>query len=147
MFMARRSFPVVRFDSLRRDVDRLFQELQGGVGDLWGSNGRTVPALNIWDDGARLFVEAEVPGYQMDNLEVSAMGNQLTIKGRRESETAEGTTFHRRERRTGEFTRALTLPVEIDAEKVHATLKDGVLTVELPKAQAALARKIEVKSA
>lgn len=147
MFLARRSFPVVRFNGLRRDMDRLFRELQDDVGDLWGSHGRAVPALNLWDDGARVFVEAEVPGYKMDDLEISVTGNELTITGRRVVETAEGTTFHRRERRTGEFTRSLTLPVEIDAEKVQATLKDGVLTVELPKARAALPRKIEVKSA
>jgi HSP20 family protein len=128
-------------------MNQLFRELQDDVGDLWGSHGRALPALNLWDDDARVFVEAEVPGYKMDDLEISVIGNELTITGRRELETAEGTTFHRRERRTGEFTRSLTLPVEIDAEKVQATLKDGILTVELPKAQAALPRKIEVKSA
>jgi HSP20 family protein len=71
----------------------------------------------------------------------------LTVKGRREFSTEEGTVFHRRERRTGEFTRTLTLPVDVDPDKVEATLKDGVLTVVMPKSKAALARKIAVKPA
>jgi len=147
MFLARRSFPVMRLDSFRRDLDRLLNDFRTGFGDLWSSDEHVLPALNIWDDGQQLCAEAEVPGFKMDEIEVSVMGNQLTIKGRRESSAEEGTTFHRRERRTGEFMRTLTLPVDVDAEAVEATLKDGVLTVVMAKAKAALARKITVKSA
>jgi HSP20 family protein len=128
-------------------MDRLFKDFQNGFGDLWPLDERALPALNIWDDGQRLHAEAEVPGFKMDDIEVSVMGNQLTIKGHRGFETQEGTTFHRRERRTGEFTRSLTLPVDVDPDKVEATLADGVLTVVMPKAEAALARKIAVKKA
>lgn len=92
-------------------------------------------------------MEADVPGFKMEDLEVSVVADQLTIKGRREFPTEEGTTFHRRERRAGEFTRTLTLPAEVDADKIEATLKNGVLTVVMPKAEAARTRKITVKSA
>jgi HSP20 family protein len=146
MFLARRGSPLARFDTFRRDLDRVFRELQTGYGDLWPLSEWSFPALNIWDDGQRLCAEAEVPGFNMDDIEVSVMGNQLTIKGRRESVTQEGTTFHRRERRTGEFTRTVTLPVDVDPDKVKATLKDGVLSIVMPKAEAALARKIAVKT-
>ncbi|MFQ5807000.1 MAG: Hsp20/alpha crystallin family protein [Phycisphaerae bacterium] len=147
MFLARRGFPIARFDSFRHDLDRLFNEFQTGFGELWPLDERSFPALNIWDDGERLYAEAEVPGFRMDDIEVAVMGSQLTIKGRREFSKEEGTSFHRRERRTGEFIRTLTLPVEVDPDKVEATLKDGVLAVVMPKAKAALARKIKVKTA
>jgi HSP20 family protein len=137
----------MQFDRLRHDLDRLLEQFQTGFGDVWPLGEQAFPALNIWDDGQRICAEAEVPGFKMDDLEVSVVGNQLTIKGRREFSTEKDATYHRRERRTGEFTRTLTLPVEINAEKVEATLKDGVLTVVMPKSEAALARKIAVKTA
>lgn len=146
MFLARRSFPVMRMDTFRRDLDRLFKQFQSGFGDLWSLDERSYPALNIWDDGESICAEAEVPGFEMKDIEVTVMGNQLTIKGRREVSKKEGATLHRHERFTGEFVRSMTLPVEVNPGKVDATLKDGVLTLVMPKTQAALARKITVKS-
>ena len=147
MYLLRRGLPVARSDTFRRDLNRIFSDFKNGFGDLWPLDERALPALNIWDDEERICAEAEVPGFKMDDIEVSVMGNQLTIKGHREAETREGTTFHRHERRTGEFTRSLTLPIDVDPDKVEATLADGVLTVVMPKAEAALARKIVVKKA
>jgi len=136
-----------RCAGVHRDLDRLFNELQTGFGGLWPPDEHAFPPLNIREDKERLHVEADVPGFKMEDLEVSVVADQLTIKGRREFPTEEGTTFHRRERRAGEFTRTLTLPAEVDADKIEATLKDGVLTVVMPKAEAARTRKITVKSA
>lgn len=147
MFLARRVYPLERVRGFRSELDRLFKDFQAGFGELWPLDERAFPSLNIWDDGERVCAEAEVPGWKMDDLEVSVMGNQLTIKGHRAIETREGTTYHRRERVGGEFTRSLTLPVDVDADKVEATLKDGVLTVVMPKAEAARARRIAVKRA
>lgn len=147
MFLVRRGYPLAGFDSICRDLDHLFHQFQRGFDGVRPFDAQTFPTLNVWDDGQRLCAEAEVPGFKMDDLEVSVTGDQLTIKGRRESKTENGTSFHRRERRTGEFTRTLTLPVDVDADKVEATLKDGVLTVVMPKAEAALTRKIKVKTA
>jgi HSP20 family protein len=147
MFLARRGFPITRFDTFRRNLDQLFKEFQSGFGDTWPLDQRAFPALNIWDDGQKLYAEAELPGFSMDDIEVSVMGSQLTVKGRREFRKEEGTTYHRRERYTGEFTRSLTLPTDVDPDKVEASLKDGVLTVVMPKAETAKARKIKVKTA
>ena len=146
MFLARRSFPVMRFNGFRHDLDRLFKHFQSGFGDPWSLDQRSYPALNIWDDRDSIRAEAEVPGFKMKDLEVTVMGNQLTIKGRREVSKREDATLHRHERFTGEFVRSMTLPVEVNPDKVDATLKDGVLTLVMPKTQAALARKITVKS-
>ena len=85
-----------------------------------------------------------MPGLKSEDLELSVVGNELTIKGRRDTASEEGTTFHRRERGFGEFVRAIKLPVEVDSAQVSATLVNGVLTVRLPKAEAAKPRKISV---
>ena len=146
MFLARRSFPVMRFNPFRRDLDRLFKQFQSGLGDPWPLDERSYPALNIWDDGESIRAEAELPGFEMKDLEVTVLGDELTIKGRRETSKKEGVTLHRHERFTSEFVRSMTLPVEVNPDKVDATLKDGVLTLVMPKTQAALARKITVKS-
>lgn len=134
---------------LREEMDQLFEGFFG--------NGRlrvSVPALgrqafpsfNVWEDDKNFFAEAEVPGLKMEELAVSVMGNELAVEGERKDAELEGVTYHRRERGVGSFSRVLRLPVEIDTDKVEATLCDGVLTVRLPKAEAAMPKKIEVKS-
>lgn len=147
MFLARRSFPMMRFDNFRNEMERLFKDFQTGWGDRSQLAEPSYPALSIWDNGESLCAEAEVPGFQMKDIEVTVMNNQLTLKGRRSVEHDENTAFHRRERFTGEFVRTMMLPVEVNPDKVEATLKDGVLTIQMPKTQAALARKIAVKQA
>lgn len=104
-----------------------------------------IPALNLWDDGDRFRAEAELPGYTIEDLELSVAGPEFQIRGKRAIEAKEGWTLHRRERTAGEFSRTITFPAEIDAEKVQASLRDGVLSVTLPKAPGARPRKIEVK--
>lgn len=134
-------------DELKREMDRLF--------NAFGTTGRprwphtcaaAYPALNIWDAGDTLCVEAEVPGVNKDDLEILAVGNELTVKGRRQPFNGEKTAYHRHERGVGEFTRSITLPVEVDAAKVEAVLDNGVLTLRLPKAENAKPRQITVKT-
>ena len=129
--------------ALRRELDRVFNSLWSDL----GASGRAqpFPAFNVWEDAEALYAEAEGPGLRLDDLEIFVAGNELTVRGRRTLPNADAGAFHRQERSTGEFSRVLTLPVEIDADKVAATLKDGVLGLTLPKAQAALARRITVK--
>ena len=147
MFLARRGFPVIRRNGIRNDLDRLFNAFESDFGQFWPTSERVFPAMNIRDAGAALRAEAELPGFKLDELELTVLGDQLTIKGTRENETGEETTYHRSERWTGTFERTLTLPTDIDADKVTATLKDGILSITLPKAQASLPRKISVKGA
>lgn len=134
---------------LRGEFDRLFSDFAGGRAfpDPFGVLGRRpFPAVNAWEDHKAVYAEAELPGLTMEDIEVLVMGDELTIKGERKDTEKEGVTYHRRERGLGTFSRVLRLPIQIDAEKVEATLRDGVLTVKLPKAQSALPRKIELKS-
>jgi HSP20 family protein len=132
------------FPELRREMDRLFENFLG-TEPLAPSNGlRPFPALNLWEDAERVFAEAEMPGLRMDDLEISIQGNELAIKGRRAPLEGDNLVYHRRERGTGEF---VTLPLDVDADRVEATLKDGVLTIVMPKAETARVRKIAVKGA
>lgn len=124
-----------------------------GLGDLrpWSSSWldqgpTTFPALNVWADESALHVEAELPGLALDALELTVLGDELTIAGERSDVIEEGSTWHRRERGVGKFSRVVRLPFDVHAAAVEARLEHGVLHVSLPKAEAARPRKIEVKT-
>jgi len=138
--------PLAALNELRGEMDRLFDgygpRFNGGP---W-NQARVFPALNVWENGDALYAEAEIPGVTHEDIEVFTVGNELTIKGTRKPREGEDASYHRRERGTGEFTRVVTLPVNVDADKVQASLKDGVLTITLPKAAEAKPKRITVKT-
>lgn len=106
------------------------------------------PPLNVLETDELFIVEAELPGYTMGDLEISMLDGELSITGRREEKLPENVVLHRRERAgSAEFKRVLKLNVPVAAEKVSAKLESGVLTIELPKAEAAKPRRIEIKIA
>jgi HSP20 family protein len=107
---------------------------------------RSFPAVNVWVRDEAFFVEAEVPGLKLTDLDLTVTGNELTLSGGREDATGEDVTYHRRERGVGRFGRVIHLPGEVEADSVEASLKDGVLTVKLPRAAALRPRRIEVRS-
>lgn len=144
---ARRANMVFPFQGARDELDRLVNEF---AGHLPGNGGRfgfvQFPAVNVWQSENELFAEAELPGVKAEDLDISVVGNELTIKGTRPAAEHKDTTFHRRERGEGTFARVIRLPIEVDGEKVQAALRDGVLTITLPKAEAVKPRKIVVNS-
>jgi HSP20 family protein len=101
--------------------------------------------MNVWEEDDQLVIEAELPGVQMDALEISVKGEEVAVRGRMDAGGPAEAAWHRRERSTGEFERKLTLPVAVAEKKVEATLKDGVLTIRLPKQEEVSPRKVEVK--
>ena len=126
---------------LSREIDRFFGESKAtpGVG--------VFPPLNLYDDGESLVLRAEVPGIDPNDLEISATTNSITVKGERKSkETDAAASFHRKERGHGTFSRSINLSQEINPDKVQASYKLGVLELMLPKAEAALPRRVEVMS-
>ncbi|HTU17805.1 MAG TPA: Hsp20/alpha crystallin family protein [Gemmataceae bacterium] len=129
-----------------------FQEEMNHLFDRWGNgNGfdgaAGFPALNVWEDGDTVHVEAELPGLDLKDLEIYVSGgNQLTIKGERKSNLANKGVWHRQERVFGSFTRSLTLPFPVDADKVDARLENGVLHLQLTKHESARPRRIAVKA-
>jgi len=145
--LANRFFPLTAYEDLRGELDRVFDAFGRGGRGLTFPNTRSMPAVNVWEDDGHIFVEAEVPGMKMENLNVEVLGRELRLTGSRTTEHEEGVNFHRRERAHTTFTRTLALDTEVDANKVRAVLKDGVLTITLPKAETAKARRIEVKGA
>ena len=128
-----------RLSWLRNEMDQLLGQALGG------SEGRGFPAVNVWEDGERFYAEAELPGFKLEDLELSVVGDSLTIKGERKIEAPEGGVWHRRERVSGTFTRTLEFGGPIEADRVEAVMAHGVLTVTLPKAEAVKPRKIQVK--
>jgi HSP20 family protein len=132
------------------------QQLQGEMNQLfnrWGEDGGRMlgltgfPALNVWEDADAIHVEAELPGLDLKDLEIYVTGgNQLTLKGERKPNLPEKGVWHRQERSFGSFTRVLTLPYPVDADKVDARFENGVLLLKLAKHEAAKPRKIPVKA-
>jgi HSP20 family protein len=136
------------FHQLRSEMDRLLNGFLGTAsnGGSHSVMGRGQPAVNLWDGKDSLMLELEIPGVKNDQIDISVAGLDLSIKVQRPDIAEEGVTYHRRERPVGDFTRVLRLPCEVNADKVAAELQNGVLTLTLPKAEAAKPRKISVKS-
>jgi HSP20 family protein len=106
------------------------------------------PALNIWSSEEGLVVNAEVPGIDVEDIDISVVGETLTLSGARKSEDLEeGARYHRQERGYGKFNRSVELPFPVDIDKVEATFKNGVLHISLPRSEADKPKKIVVKSA
>jgi HSP20 family protein len=133
------------FDQVRREVLRL---LDTATGDGAPDPGAGVfPPMNISQDDDNFFLRAEVPGIKPAELSISALRNRVSISGKREiPRENERVSYHRRERPEGAFNRTVTLPMEVDPERVDARYAEGVLTLTLPKAEQAKPRQIAVRT-
>jgi len=108
---------------------------------------RGFPPLNACEDEDFFYVEAELPGLSLDDLEICLPDTStVTIKGNRQQPELPNGRWHRTERPYGSFERMLALPGAVDADQVEATLKNGVLTIKLPKVPELRPRKIEIKA-
>ncbi|MBA4421020.1 MAG: Hsp20/alpha crystallin family protein [Anaerolinea sp.] len=144
MIYRRSSIPGFLRDMLR------FQDQMNRIFDasMTGSSYQSdaMPAMNIYTTTEDTVVTAEVPGVDIKDLEISVVGNNLTISGSREAEfTDENTTYHRQERTCGYFSRGIELPLPVEADKAEASLVNGLLTITLPRAEADKPRRISVK--
>ena len=99
------------------------------------SAGGGYPPVNVFRKGDDLVVIAEVPGIAKSDLQVQIKGRTIRLSGRKSIDYSEAAALHRRERSTGRFDRAITVPVEIDADRVKAECRDGVLALYLPRAE------------
>ena len=155
----RTMYPLGTFAAFNREMDgflgSLLSELQGSnpfqketrAFRQNGSGTLNVPAITAWENDETMHLEAELPGLAMEDLEITVVGDQLTITGELKNRLEADARVLRRERGIGRFTRTITLPYAVNAENVDATLKDGILTVRLPKSETAKPRKITVKRA
>lgn len=150
-----------QFEELRDELDRVWNTIttappmQG-----WAARQATgpFPAVNVRETDDAITVEAELPGLDAGDVDISVADDELVLKGARPEctppETAAGdgerkpsVTWHRRERGTGAFERRIALPMAVDAGRVEARLVNGVLTVTCPKAPQCQPRKVEVRTA
>ena len=112
--------------------------------DAGPSGGGTYPPLNVFSKGDDIVMIAEVPGIDKSELQVQVKGSTLRIAGIKRTAYGEQASLHRRERLAGTFDRAIALPVEIDADRVKAECRDGILSVYLPRAERDKPRSIAV---
>jgi len=128
---------------LQEEMNRLLGRLGNGTRALFAP---AYPALNVWEDEQNVYVEAELPGLDMDSVEIYVHnGNQLSLKGERKEPADLKGTWHRRERNYGRFARVFELPYAVEADKVAAKFHNGVLLIQLPKREEAKPRRIEVR--
>jgi HSP20 family protein len=140
-----------RIPTVWNDMDRLQNEMSRLFETYYPNRIRQAPAypaLNVWTSDEGLNVTAEVPGVSPEEIEISVVGDTLTLSGtRKPEELDENARYHRQERGYGAFTRSLQLPFPVDVNKVEATFRNGVLMVAMPRSEEDKPRKITVKSA
>lgn len=137
--------PYEGFEKMRRDMDRIFNALSGRI--TGGYTAGVFPLMNLSEDSDYFYVRSELPGIKAEDLDISVTGDSLSISGERKIPEEDGQAqYHRREREAGKFSRVVTLPSQIEPNKVEATSKDGILTVKLPKAEIARPKQITVKT-
>lgn len=138
--------PIFQLSTLRDEIDRLFQNPAGSVSRTQPFSSGWSPSIDLYEDKDNLTVKAELPGMNKEEIEISLHEGIFSLSGERKSEQkVEERETHRSERFVGRFHRTITLPSPVDAEKVKATYKDGILTVVLPKAEEAKPRQIPIK--
>jgi HSP20 family protein len=132
------------------DSVRELQRMQGEMNRIFSGIGRSslgqeAPSVNAWVGEADVIVAAELPGVDPGKVDISVVGDTLTISGSREAEKLkEGENYHRQERDFGRFSRTIQLPFHVEAGKVEAKYARGILKITLPRAEADKPRKIAV---
>ena len=127
---------------MNRFVDEAFdRQVSGWAPEEWGL------AVDVSETADQYVVKASVPGINPDDLEITFNNDVLTIKGEVQSEEeSDDRRYHVRERRYGHFSRSLTLPTKIDANKISANYETGVITLTLPKAEEAKPKRIAIQA-
>ena len=135
-----------RWSNLRDELNSLFEV-------PWGSLNRTgqlfsgwSPALDLYQNNDNFVAFVELPGMRKEDIEISLHDGNLNIAGERKSSSSNGEQAERTERYVGNFRRSISLPAPVDANKVSATYRDGILTVTMPKAEEAKPKRITVTS-
>jgi HSP20 family protein len=136
--------PFVELDEIQQRLNRLFLDRSSKTGET--SFADFMPPVDIEETETEFVVKADLPDVKKEELKIHVQDGVLAIEGERRQEKEEkGKRFHKIEREYGRFVRRFALPTEVDAEKVRAEFKDGVLHVVLPKAPAAKPKMIDVK--
>lgn len=134
---------IPRFDAAPRPSRRLF--------DTWldplqyvAECEDWIPSSDIAETDKLYMVTMELPGIDMEKMDISYNDRMLTVKGEKEKESMEGECCHSAERYSGSFERSFRIPGDVDSDKIDATYKDGILKLSLPKSERSIAKKITV---
>lgn len=140
--------PFREVSRLRREMDRLWDDFFGPARRAFRPlEGEWAPAVDVSETADKVVVKAEVPGMDAQNIDISLSGDILTIKGEKKSEREEKKeNYHLVERSYGSFSRSLRLPAAVEADKIEAAYKQGVLTITCPKKEEAKPKAIEIKT-
>ncbi len=136
--------PLSEWERMAREMDRAMKSF---FGEEPGISSGVYPPVNISEDEGALYVRAELPGVAAGDIDVSVEGDNLILRGERKIESSQEDNYHRQERTAGTFRRIMSLPVRVDPQKVSAAVRNGVLSIVLPKAEEAKTRQISVKEA
>jgi HSP20 family protein len=137
--------PFGGLSSLRREMDQLFENFfERGPVRAWER--ALEPAVEVSDTKDNVVVKAQVPGMSKDNIQVNITDDTLTLKGEmKEEEKKEEKNYYRQEFRYGAFSRTITLPAAVQADKATAQLKDGILEISIPKSEETKVKQIPVQ--
>lgn len=120
--------------------DRLWPEWQRDLGEQW------TPSVDFYEKDNKYFLTAELPGMDKDDISVTVDKGVVTLTGKKESSREDkGTNYYLRESSYGSFSRSFRLPSEVEEDRVEASFKDGVLTLEMPHKEETATKKIEIK--
>lgn len=138
-------------DELSHDMERVFDSLLGRtVGTMMRTGGgeKYSPALDVSETESEFCVKIDLPGIKPEEVKVEVLDNNLVVSGNRNTESEESTgSFHRVERRSGSFTRSISIPSEVDVESIDAHYEHGVLAVTLPKLAKQQPKKVQIRTA
>ncbi len=135
--------PWVEFERIRQGLDQLSRNFLTREEPYGGAT--VFPALNVYEEKETLVIKAELPGVKAENLDISFEGDTLTIKGRREPyHNGEKVSYHRREIESGNFSRAVTLPIKVNPDTITAKLQNGILVITMEKAADVKPRQVNV---
>jgi len=131
-------------ENMRHNMNHLFGQVSGRP--YWQSHAGVFPLVNIAQDADHYFIRAEIPGMESKGIIITATDQNLTISGERKiASEGENVRYHRREREGGTFNRVISLPKDIQTDKIVARYVDGILSIKIPKAEVVKARQIEIK--
>jgi HSP20 family protein len=139
--------PFQEFEQVTERMRRMLEETFGGFGrwpSLLQETAGWSPPVDIEEQDDAYVLEAELPGVRRENIDIELVGNELAITGELKEKERTG-VVRRRTRRTGQFDYRVTLPEQVDAEQIDASLDEGVLTVRVPKSERAQRRKVAIK--
>lgn len=136
------------FAGFQEEIENLMSRFRGDwPAAVLAPSAVFAPSIDLEETDDALLVRMDVPGLKAEEIDIEVSGNTLRVSGEHKEEKEEkGKTYHRLERRRGAFARALTLPAAVKQDQINAVCDNGVLTITLPKTEAAQTRKIAVRS-